>query len=500
MNHHPYCPWCRGPVQRTARHRWTCAPCVALYETAQRDGVLPPWGNNPWKQSFDLPEGEQGFDGTLQPWAIHSQIEDFDHMRMRRNFERDKKRERRHDAQIRAAIDRGLEPLLDRFARTNQRWDRGLVHRVAAIDLNTQAAESLLLYRQYEVLDDPSNEDDGEFFTVREFWNAAPNATSERIRDYVTSVLSHRLRSVVLNDDDEDDKQDDADNDFEDDFDMWGSIAWIRHFYNMIQPGTSDEAIDEIYHAFLRAGAILDVNNACWRCHANRWPDEWRAHVHERLSTLALQTLDEHIAAGYDLRLLFGRSFRIPAAIKKLTDAGLSFGEIGPNAFISVIKHDPERALDLLEKGLPRQVIDPVDGGPLNAAMSKMLNAWRSLKTYGEAYRERYHAHRAIVLALLDAGVNVNAVKDGDLPAAAAALDHDHVEMFHLLHRHGARIEPCIEYVQGVLAKDHSTYLARKTTCQRYLAMLLGIQQDELRAAMADAEPPVQRSAPRRRL
>jgi hypothetical protein len=504
----PYCPWCRGPVQRIDRRHWTCAPCTELYEAARRDQIDPPWIDGVDPADTTLPEAfrenrfHETFTGTIHSWMVQAQRigneDPEDARRDREHARRERQIKRIHD-QIRVAMDRGLEPLLDRFNASHQAVPLHF-HRCAAKDRRINAMESLLRW----------NNDDETFATLIE--DGIDEPTDQRpLVDYLLTWLGHvGIRpaddNVVLNDGG---WRNHADDDFASTSvhdHMMGDDepVWLSYFHDNIPTGTSDEDIDKVARAFLNAGAYLDINSlAEGRNHGYRWSDEWLQHLHTRLCVVGMQVLDDRIAAGYDLHLLYGRSFRSREAVDKLMAAGLSFSGMGPGAFGELIHHHPALALEVLKDGLPMHVVDSDHDGPFLETVKNMLGCLAPTSDD----RAWYDLYNEVFLTLLDAGVNVNAVeRNGDKRTAAAiALDHGHEGLFRLLHRHGARIEPCIAHMRALLTEppEFRWFQVDRAKIEHTLAMLIGIQQDELRAVVADSVDkvePVQRAAGRRRL
>jgi len=505
----PCCPWCRGPVQRIDRHHWTCAPCTELYEAARRDQIDPPWIDGVDPADTTLPEAfhenrfHETFTGTIHSWMVHAQRaacvkEDPEDAWLDREHARRERHIKRINAQIRVAMDRGIEPLLDRFKASNRPVPLHF-HRCAAEDRRINAMESLLYW----------NNDDETFATLIDngYWFDDP-IDQRPLVDYLLTWLSHvGIRpadgNVVLNDGGWRNRADDdfASTSAFDDM-MDDEPVWLNYFHDNIPPGTSDEDIDKVARAFLNAGAYLDINSLVeGRNHGYRLSDKW--HLHTRLRDVGMQVLDDRIAAGYDLHLLYGRSFRSREAVDKLMAAGLSFSDMGPGAFGELIHHHPALALEVLKNGLPMHVVDSDHDGPFLETVKNMLGCLEPTSDD----RAWYDLYNEVFLTLLDAGVNVNAVeRNGDKRTAAAiALDHGHEELFRLLRRHGARIEPCIAHMRALLTEppEFRWFQVDRAKVEHTLAMLIGIQQDELRAVVADSVDkvePVQRAAGRRRL
>ena len=509
MNFHPYCPWCRGPLQRSRSkpRRWSCAPCVALYAQAQQDGVPPPWGDNPWQRENPVTYG-----GTLSAGYVEEQLEAFNDERKMRRFHREGMRTKRLEGQVRVLLERGIEPVLQHFARTNKTWNPSLFYETTARTRNVDALEALMLQH-------PGTIDAGVegFFSPHDWiekWDVP--VTWEQQRDYYLNLLSHHFADRhVFNDGDGGNRVDDdfAERKRNGHFGFDGRIGWVYRLYQAINPGATDDAIREIFHAFLRAGAILDYNDVCThQHHAYDEHDAFYEHVRDVLSDLAMGVLDERIAAGYDLHLLLGRSYKIDGAVRKLLDAGLSFADLGPGAFEMLIRCHADLAVDVLNAGLPRHVFDPTDGQAFMRAVKAMLEAWSNSKS-GHAelsawWRARYDDLMTIVNAMLGMGVNVNGEEHsswhGLETPAILALDNEHEEFFHVLRKHGAKLEPCVERIGSELASRSLHSEDKQDRLQRQLAMLLGIQHDELSAAVEesgfDVAEPVVRAAGRRRL
>ena len=413
MNYRPYCPWCRGPLHRTSRTRWTCDPCTALYRASLRDGIDPPWGLDPWSTHVEhvdeaAPDESQTFDGSIHPWAVHLQIEWFKEWAEQRRDKRERERKARIEKQILEALDRGIEPLLDRFEASGQAWVPSLFHEAAAHCLNVSAAESLL--RVYEK---GTDEDPDGLYEVGEWW--IPKDRPEETVTYLTTMLGHITDTdenpTLLNDGG---RRNPADHGFPDDDSAWlfdGHIVWLSRFEDAIQPGVSDASIARLFHAFLRAGAILKVNDVFCAWHGPVHMDRTlRKHVMERVKALVLEELDARIAAGYDLHLLLGLSYKVESAVRKLLDAGLSYRDLGPGAFARLVQHHPTIALDVLKAGLPRHVIDPDSGEPLRAAVDGMMELWgrKTLVMNEKTWQSEYEAYRTLVIALLDEGVHID--------------------------------------------------------------------------------------------
>lgn len=472
----PYCPWCRGPVQRIDRHHWTCAPCTELHQNAVRDQIDPPWIDGVDPLDGTLPEAlhenrfHETFTGTVNAWMVRAEKAGSWHAGEIRKAQRRARATKRIHNQVREALNRGIEPLLDRHAVSNKKLST-LFHEVVAKDLRIEAMESLLYWNL-----------DTEALAALISDGFDEPIDQHRMVDYLHTWLGHvgtlpADHNVVLNDG------------------GWtnhGEPVWLIYYGNSVPPGTSDDDIDTIARAYLNAGAYLDINGmVTGRHHGYRFSNDWQEHLHTRLRIVGMQVFDERIAAGYDLHHLYDRSFQSLEAVEKLMAAGLSFRDAGPGAFSDLIEHQPALALEVLKAGLPKHVVDSDHDGPfpIHEAVRMVTGTKRA--------SELYDLYIEIVQALLDAGVNVNAVeRNTERTAGIYALRDGHEELFHLLHRHGARIEPCIAFVQGLLNESNRERKQR----ERVLALLVGIQQDELRTVLADTVEPVQRSAGRRRL
>ena len=339
MSFKPYCPWCRSTVQRIDRKHWTCAPCTSLYETTRRDGTAPPWADGLDPADTTLPEAfhenafHQTFTGTIHKWMVHAQHIAFVAAKEKRKTDREARNNKRIHNQVREALDRGIEPLLDRLAASNKKLSTLFPERVAK-DLRIEAMESLI------------------------YWNSDPESLEallsdgfdeptdlHRMVDYLHAWLGHvgtlpANDNVVLNDGG---WRNHVDDDFasadSDDHIMGDEPVWLIRLGNSVPPGTSDADIDRVARAFMNAGAYLHINGlGSGRTHGYRWDDGWKWHLHDRLRTVGMQVLDERIAAGHDLPLLYGHSFRNREAVEKLLAAGLSFSDMGPGAFRELVK------------------------------------------------------------------------------------------------------------------------------------------------------------------
>ncbi|WP_186193989.1 hypothetical protein [Burkholderia gladioli] len=515
MNDSPICPWCRGPVLRSARRCWVCVPCATLHENAKRTGDPLPWADTQLftRRATDEPTAPgqwpcaddelAPFEGWYNQFLRH-------HWGLARIAERVSRRYERKEAatnarrakQAREAMADGPDAFRKRLERAgrpahvagvgkdqaSRAWERfKLFATVAAAEVRTDIAAVLTEY--------PAEDHHVPhlvFGVGDAMLQRGEPLDPDEVGRYYRAVLPH-VTPAELSDmgwaggcrDEYGTVTDDA---------LWAVVV------HRLPTGLPDRVCKTVFDLLVLRGATPTVS------HASRWcrsesehvPDTWKQHLAHLLLDFTKQYVRRRIDAGEDLVALAHEQYVHEGILPLLEREGLDLAALDDNTLSHAIRY---------EQGIAERMImarvstgDDFSGGKPEHAWPPLHDTvyarGQCLKRWGpwlpdEQARQlgELALYQRIVDRLIDAGANVNfgdeRGSDGALtydaranPLLTAVLADD-MGMAHHLMRRGARVDVALEELLGMDPASHSI---SDDTHQRRIAALMAIQQDELRA------------------
>ncbi|VBG63448.1 hypothetical protein [Burkholderia pseudomallei] len=541
MNDSPICPWCRGPVLRSARRCWVCIPCATLLENAKRTGEPLPWANTPFFENLvtdeptppgvcpryddELAPYEGWYDGLIRHhWGLRRIAARRD---LRYLKEEAASKARRDEQALRAMADgpEAFRKRLDRPPRIELTADK-LVNRrssqehwfalVAAGEVRTDIAAVLA--------ESPAFESDQAYLLVGvgdDKLQRGETVDPDELERYIDTVLS-RTPEKVLNEmgwatycSDDMGNPTDAD-------------LWVVVFHRL-PTALPDRTCKAVFDRLIGAGARPSISVASRSCRSEleHVPNAWKDHLAHLLLDFTKQHLRHRIDAGDDLVALTKENHYHRGVLGVLERAGLDLAAVPDEVLSHAIRFEPAIAERIVmarvaagasfSGGKPEHCWPPLyDAVSWHGGARNRWGPWRP----DEQARQlaELALYRRIIDRLIDAGADVNFGDDRDRDGALTynshanplltAIEREDMGMVHHLLRRGARVEVALDVLREKAPTRHSI---DPRTHQRRIATLVAIQvalqQAELRAVaeqVTTTEPEEAPAAPvrcaRRRL